>query len=124
LQELFQEGKIKREELFITTKCWPSLWNNPEKSLNDSLKSLKLDYVDLFLQHWPLTFKSDANGQPPVPRDDNGKVIFDDGDFLDTYKKMIDIYKNTDKVKAIGVSNYSIGNLERLLKETDVVPAV
>ncbi|OWB72809.1 D-arabinose 1-dehydrogenase [NAD(P)+] activity protein [[Candida] boidinii] len=123
LQEVFAKGEIKREDLFVTTKVWPSFYKNPSKSLDESLTALKLDYVDLFLQHWPLGFASDDNGKPEVPKDANGDIIFaEDFDYLDTYKELIKIYKKTNKVKAIGVSNYTVEKLQRLLKETDVVP--
>lgn len=120
LKELFDEGVVKREDLFITTKFWPSLYNNPEKSLDKSLSDLGLDYVDLFLQHWPLAFKSDENGQPPVPRDAEGNAIFVDDPvestaFIESYNLLEDILENTTKVKSIGISNYSIPKLRKLL---------
>ncbi|VEU23214.1 DEKNAAC104337 [Brettanomyces naardenensis] len=124
LQELFESGKLKREDIFVTTKVWPSFWKDPLKSLEKSLHDLRLDYVDLFLQHWPLAFEGDENGLPAVPKDAEGNVKFAKGaDYLSTWKKMILIYKNTTKTRAIGVSNYTPKMLTRLLKETDVVPA-
>ncbi len=52
LAEIFAEGKIKREEIFITTKLWPSDKNKVEETLRSSLKKLRLEYVDLYLLHW------------------------------------------------------------------------
>ena len=54
LKDLFAKGTVKREDLFITTKVWPSLWDRAELSINKSLQDLGLDYVDLALQHWPV----------------------------------------------------------------------
>lgn len=127
LDELLGNSTIQRDDIFVTTKVWPCFWNDPETSVNLSLCDLKLDYVDLLLQHWPVCFKkvedSDGN-RVPVPRDTNGKLLFDeDGDYLITYKKLLKI-KDSGKAKAIGVSNYTIEMLERVIKETNVVPAV
>ncbi|GMG21428.1 unnamed protein product [Ambrosiozyma monospora] len=122
LAELFAEGVVKREDLFITTKVWPTHWNDPSKSIDESLKRLGIDYLDLVLQHWPLTFKVDADGNPLM---NDGQFVPDDGDYLDTWKKLIALYKKDNKkIRSIGVSNYTIPYLERLLKETDIVPVV
>lgn len=120
LKELFDEGIVKREDIFITTKFWPSLHHNPEKSLNDSLQSLGLDYVDLLLQHYPVAFKSGEDGKPVVPRDADGNVIYEDdpvdgSKFIDAYHKLEDLLETSDKVKSIGVSNYSNPKLRKLL---------
>ncbi|GME83224.1 unnamed protein product [Ambrosiozyma monospora] len=103
LAELFFEGVVKREDLFITTKVWPSMWNNPPRSVDESLKRLGLDYVDLVLQHFPLTFKADDNGNSLM--DDDGQPIFDDGDYLITWKKLIELYKNGDKTDVVPLVN-------------------
>ncbi|KAG0031067.1 hypothetical protein BGZ81_001798 [Podila clonocystis] len=119
--EAIRESNIPREELFITTK----LWNNshrPEEvlpALETSLKNLGLDYVDLYLIHWPIAFKS---GPAAVARDDEGKLLFEDVDFTETYKAMEGLIP-TGKTKAIGVSNFSIKNLEKLLTSAKIVPA-
>ena len=85
MQEVFKEGKIKREDVFIATK----LWNNnhrPERvkpAFEASLKRLQLDYVDLYLIHTPFAFQP---GDEQDPRDESGKAIYDDGvTLLDTW---------------------------------------
>ena len=112
---------IPRNELFITTK----LWNNShhpddvEKALNASLKDLDMDYLDLFLMHWPASFE---RSDELFPRDGDGKLKPGSDDYVDTYKAMEACMKK-GKTRAIGISNFSKAELERLLKETTVVPA-
>ena len=63
LQECFAQGK-KREDLFITTKIWHSEYNDVQGAIKQSLAKLQLDYVDLYLVHWPLGYY--ANPQKPL----------------------------------------------------------
>ncbi|TFF99872.1 MAG: aldo/keto reductase [Promethearchaeota archaeon] len=94
-------SNISREELFITTKVWDSE-QGYEKTLNafeQSLNKLKLEYLDLYLIHWP--------------RDK----------FLDTWKAMEKLYEE-EKIKAIGVSNFTIEHLNSLLSHSNIIPAV
>lgn len=53
LKEAFSTGIVKREDIFVTTKLWCTYHSRPEENLDLSLKSLGLDYVDLYLMHWP-----------------------------------------------------------------------
>jgi alcohol dehydrogenase (NADP+) len=77
-----------------------------------------MDYVDLYLMHWPFAFKPGSEMMPKV----DGKMQTADIDYVDTYKAMEKLLK-TGKTKAIGISNFSYSELERLLKECSVVPA-
>nr|QFR37198.1 aldo-keto reductase [Cyberlindnera americana] len=125
LKELFEEGVVKREELFITTKVWPALWDRAETSVKKSLSDLGLDYVDLVLHHWPACFYgTDAEGLPKIPKDEKGAVKIDhNADWLDTYKQLIKI-KEKGLAKSIGVSNYNEKYLQRAIDETGVTPAM
>ncbi|MCS0637938.1 aldo/keto reductase [Streptomyces sp. LP05-1] len=95
---------IAREELFVTTKLWNTDqgYDSTLRAFDASLDRLGLDYVDLYLIHWPMPSK---------------------GTFTDTYKAFEKIQAD-GRAKAIGVSNFLPEHLEQLLGETSVVPAV
>lgn len=65
LKEAFASGKVKREDVFVTTKLWCSYHTRVEEALDLSLKNLGLDYIDLYLMHWPLAMK--PNGMRDLP---------------------------------------------------------
>jgi len=119
--DAIKKSGIPRTELFITTK----LWNNSHKpedvepALDASLKDLDLEYVDLFLMHWPSAFKP---GDSMFPKDKDGKTEVADISYLDTWKAMEKLV-STGKTKAIGVSNFSKAEIECILREGSIVPA-
>ena len=99
--EAIRQVIIPREELFITTKVWITNYGyeNTKDSIEESLKTMQLDYLDLVLLHQP--FK----------------------DYHGAYKALIDLYKE-GKIKAIGVSNFYPDRLVDLCLDTEVIPAV
>lgn len=99
-----KESGIAREKLFLTTKVWNSDqgYDNTLRAFDESLERLGLDYVDLYLIHWP------------TPKFDQ---------YVDTYKALGKLYRD-GRTKAIGVCNFEIEHLERLLNETEIVPVL
>lgn len=122
LKEIFAKGKIKREDLFITSKLW-NTHHRPDlvaKEIRDTLKQLQLDYLDLWLMHWPIAFQSREDNEF-IPKDDNGKILYEAIDIIDTWKAMEQAVD--DKLtRFIGVSNFSIEQLERLRFNSRIQP--
>ena len=93
LKEVVEAG-VSREELFVTTKLWRSKYSDPESGLRESLEKLKLDYVDLYLIHWP------------------NNPIDDDGNF--EKNPMHKVWAGMEKcvelglTKHIGISNFNV----------------
>ncbi|KAF8303387.1 Aldo/keto reductase [Clavulina sp. PMI_390] len=104
---------VKREDLFITTKLWNTNHRpeNVPKDLDRSLKQLEIDYVDLWLMHWPVAF---LKGSTEL---DNSVTV------AETWIAMSNMLK-TGKVKNVGVSNFTVSNLKQLIAATGIKPAV
>ncbi|VDD92507.1 unnamed protein product [Enterobius vermicularis] len=105
LQEYFESGKLKRSDVFITTKCFCTHFQTEQMNaaIQNSLKKLKLDYVDLYLLHAPAELKED-NTHPEQPM--SVEKIWQN--FENVYKK--------GYARAIGVSNFTVSQMERILK--------
>ncbi|MCM3214394.1 aldo/keto reductase [Niallia taxi] len=97
-----KESGVDREKLFITTKVWNADqgYDSTLAAFETSIQKLGLDYIDLYLIHWPVS-----------------------GKYKETWKALEKLYKD-GKVKAIGVSNFHKHHLEDLLSEAEIVPTV
>ena len=114
---------VKREDLFITSKLWNTEHqpDRVEPALDDTLKELGIDYLDLYLIHWPVAL--DPSSGELLPKED-GKAKLDlKTTEAETWKAMVEL-KKTGKVKSIGVSNFSPSAIEQITKYTGVAPAV
>lgn len=118
--QVFTKTPVARSDFFVTTKLWSSDHRRAEEALDKSLRDLGLDYVDLWLMHWPVTL-------PPVGEygKEDRKVHDTEWDFCDTWREMERLFNDgTGRVRAIGVANFSTVNLDKLLATAKVIPAV
>ncbi|KAJ5427045.1 hypothetical protein N7465_002115 [Penicillium sp. CMV-2018d] len=122
IKQAIDAGIVKREDLFVTTKLWCSYHACVEEGLQQSLTDLGLDYVDLYLMHWPLAMNHKGNHNIFPKLADGSRDIIHSHSHVTTWKSMEKLV-GTGKVKAIGVSNYSVKFLEELLPQATIVPA-
>ncbi|MBH8605341.1 aldo/keto reductase [Thermoactinomyces sp. CICC 10522] len=102
IREGLEQAGISREELFVTSKVWNSDlgYESTLQAYEISLRKLGLDYLDLYLIHWPV-----------------------EGKYKEAWRALETLYKE-GRVKAIGVSNFHIHHLEDLLKDAEIKPMV
>jgi diketogulonate reductase-like aldo/keto reductase len=94
-----RKSGIPREQIFVTTKLWNSDHGNPERALETSLHRLKMDYVDLYLIHYPVRRRIQS-------------------------WHALELLRERGKARSIGVSNFTVSHLTELLRETKCIPAV
>jgi len=96
-----QDSNIPRNQLFITTKVWDSDlgYQKTLRAFDTSLNKLNLDYIDLYLIHWPRKLRNES------------------------WKAMVELYKQ-GKTKSIGVANFAIKHLKELLNKSEVIPVL
>jgi diketogulonate reductase-like aldo/keto reductase len=127
LRQAIASRRVKREDMFITSKVWSNMHSRPKvvQSIQESLKNLGLKYLDLALVHWPVGFYEEKVFNP-YPKYKNGSIIprtWQKDDYLETWKGMEDAYK-MGLTKSIGVSNFNIRQLGRVLDEAEIKPVV
>ena len=123
MQEAFDAGTLKREELFVTTK----LWNNnhrPDRvgpAFAASLRRLRLDYVDCYLVHTPFAFQA---GDEPYPRNERGEPIYDaEVTLVETWRAMERLV-DEGQCRSIGLSDITLPKLQEIVAVARIKPAV
>ncbi|XP_006987878.1 3-alpha-hydroxysteroid dehydrogenase-like isoform X1 [Peromyscus maniculatus bairdii] len=109
------DGTVKREDIFYTSKLW-STFHRPElvrSCLEMSLKKAQLDYVDLYIIHFPMPLQP---GDDFFPKDEHGNLLVDPVDLCDTWEAM-EKCKDAGLAKSIGVSNFNRRQLEMILNK-------
>jgi alcohol dehydrogenase (NADP+) len=123
IRELLGEGVVKREELWITSKLWNDMHGDGKviESCRQTLNDLQLDYLDLYLVHWPFP-NYHAPGCDVNSRNPDAKPYIHEN-FMKTWRQMEELVQ-MGWVRNIGTSNMTIPKLELLLRDCKIRPAV
>nr|XP_033324926.1 1,5-anhydro-D-fructose reductase-like [Megalopta genalis] len=123
LREKIQEGVVKREDLFITTKLWNSFHKREEvvPMCKISLENFGLEYVDLYLIHWPMSFGAEEDKIWKTQH--KGTHVNVDKNYLDTWRGMEECVK-LGLVKSIGLSNFNSKQIDSILSIAKIKPVI
>ncbi|KAM1175863.1 hypothetical protein ACFX15_027695 [Malus domestica] len=124
LAEAFSTGLVRREDIFITTKLWNSDHGHVVEACKDSLKKLRLDYLDLYLVHFPVATKHTGVGMTGSALDEDGVLEIDTTISLETTWHAMEDLVSMGLVRSIGISNYDIFLTRDCLAYSEVKPAV
>jgi diketogulonate reductase-like aldo/keto reductase len=123
MQEAFGAGKIRREDVFVTTKLWNSN-HRPERvkpAFDASRRRLQIDYVDCYLIHTPFAFRP---GDDQDPRDEHGQVIYDPGVTLVDTWRALERLVDDGQCRSIGLSDITLDKLKEIVAAARIKPAV
>lgn len=119
-QKAFDEGLVKREDLFIMTKVWNDKHREVGEACRKSIRDLRCGYIDLYFIHWPF-----PNYHPPgcdVDCRNPDSKPFSVAEFLDTYRQCEQLVKE-GLVKHTGISNMTLPKLDAVLDKLEIMPA-
>lgn len=125
LHEMIAQGKVKRDDVFLTTKVWNNHHSTPKvlQSIRDSLKKLKLKQLDLVLLHFPVGFKEGSDNFPTFA---NGSIIprsWRKDAYLESWEAMESAVK-MGLTRSIGVSNFNQAQMRKVLAKAKIKPVL
>ncbi|KAH9322202.1 hypothetical protein KI387_016841, partial [Taxus chinensis] len=124
LAEAFQQGLVKRNDIFITTKLWNSDHGHVLEACKDSLKNLQLEYLDLYLVHFPVATRHTGVGTTDSALDEDSVLDIDTTVSLETTWHAMEDLVSAGLVRSIGISNYDIFLTRDCLSYSKIKPAV
>eukprot|EP01062_Namystynia_karyoxenos_P010321 TRINITY_DN13655_c0_g1_i1.p1 TRINITY_DN13655_c0_g1~~TRINITY_DN13655_c0_g1_i1.p1 ORF type:complete len:351 (+),score=106.68 TRINITY_DN13655_c0_g1_i1:72-1055(+) len=126
LKDAISSGMVKREELFVTSKLWNSEHRpeNVEPALRQTLADLQLDYLDLYLVHWPQAFEKVPGTHIGFPRNPDQSIKYDLEAGVEPCWRALEKCVDAGLVRALGVSNFNAAQLKDLVQCARVKPVM
>ena len=126
LSDVLGSGSVAREDIFVTSKLWNSEHQPKDvlPALQQTLRDLKLDYVDLYLIHWPQNFAKQEEGNSSTPRHPDGSIVYDfETTTMETWRAM-EALVDMGLAKAIGLSNFNEDQINEIITHGTIKPAM